>query len=448
MTLNLLETDYLIIGAGAMGMAFADEVLTQSPRDRVILVDKHARPGGHWNDAYPFVSLHQPAAFYGVNSENLGPGGGALASGAEVLSYYERVLRKLLASGRCQHFGMCESQGDGSFKSLVETNLSYRVKVHKKTVNATYMNVQVPSIRDPQFEVTAGVSLVPPNELPKVRKPRSGYVILGAGKTGIDSVLFLLDQGVDPDHITWIMPNDAWLLDRDHIQPGRVTKQNSPIAFLPNSTSLDDLFRAMEADDRILRLDKSVWPTKYRCATVDQRELEQLRRIQNVVRMGRVTRIDPTTITLRSGSLKTDPEKLHVDCTADGLAKRDVRPIFQGDQITLQSLFMCQQVFSAAVIGYVETHFSDDDKMNALCQVVPHPEFSRDFVLAIALSTQNMENWARHFMRWLRRSRLSMLHHDSLFSLIQGALRTRKFAREGKETIEHILKQEFPELTL
>ena len=74
MNVQALETDYLVVGAGAMGMAFADEILTQNPHDQVILVDKHARPGGHWNDAYPFVSLHQPAAFFGVNFENLGPG--------------------------------------------------------------------------------------------------------------------------------------------------------------------------------------------------------------------------------------------------------------------------------------------------------------------------------------------------------------------------------------
>ena len=72
------ETDYLVVGAGAMGMAFADELLTQRPSARVALVDRHSRPGGHWNDAYSFVSLHQPAAYYGVNSLPLGRGGSAL----------------------------------------------------------------------------------------------------------------------------------------------------------------------------------------------------------------------------------------------------------------------------------------------------------------------------------------------------------------------------------
>ena len=38
---------------------------------------------------------------------------------------------------------------------------------------------------------------------------------LGAGKTGIDAVLFLLNQNVEADKITWIIPNDPWLINRD-----------------------------------------------------------------------------------------------------------------------------------------------------------------------------------------------------------------------------------------
>lgn len=58
-----LETDYLIIGAGAMGMAFADTVFNEQPDAKMIIVDRRAKPGGHWVDAYPYVALHQPAAF-------------------------------------------------------------------------------------------------------------------------------------------------------------------------------------------------------------------------------------------------------------------------------------------------------------------------------------------------------------------------------------------------
>lgn len=450
MTAQALETDYLVVGSGAMGMAFTDEILTRSPEARVLLVDKHARPGGHWNDAYSYVSLHQPAAFYGVNSEKLGSGGAELASGSEVLAYFEKVMRKYARTGRLKYLPMCEWQGEGRVRSLIQTDLEYQVTAKKKTVDATYMNVQVPSIRGPQFEVASDLSIVAPNELPQVRDPRSGYVIIGAGKTGIDAVLFLLDQGVDQSHITWIMPNDSWLLDRDHLQPGRIAQvgASSQLQLFAKAKNLDELFSVLEAGARILRLDRNVWPTKYRCATVNQEELKRLRTVQNIVRMGRVERIESTSVVLEKGSIPTDPEKLHVDCTADGLASRPVRPVFEGNRITLQSLFMCQQVFSASVIGYVETRYSDEKQMNDLCHVVPHPEFSRDFVLAMAVTGQNMEKWGRKFPRWLRSNRLCVLHHDSLFAFILAGIRSRKFAGPAAENMQRILEQEFPQVDL
>ena len=67
----VIDTDYPIVGAGATGLAFADALIAGSDAD-VVLVDRRHGPGGHWNHAYPFVRLHQPSAFYGVNSRVLG----------------------------------------------------------------------------------------------------------------------------------------------------------------------------------------------------------------------------------------------------------------------------------------------------------------------------------------------------------------------------------------
>jgi cation diffusion facilitator CzcD-associated flavoprotein CzcO len=60
-----MNTAYLVIGGGATGMAFVDALLTETDA-RIAMVDRRDCPGGHWNDAYSFVRLHQPAAFYGV----------------------------------------------------------------------------------------------------------------------------------------------------------------------------------------------------------------------------------------------------------------------------------------------------------------------------------------------------------------------------------------------
>ncbi|CAN5388644.1 hypothetical protein BH11ACT6_BH11ACT6_47970 [soil metagenome] len=67
----MIETDYLVIGAGATAMAFVDTLISETSAD-VVMIDRHHAPGGHWNTAYPFVRLHQPSAYYGVNSRALG----------------------------------------------------------------------------------------------------------------------------------------------------------------------------------------------------------------------------------------------------------------------------------------------------------------------------------------------------------------------------------------
>ncbi|MEE4283180.1 MAG: NAD(P)-binding protein, partial [Pseudomonadales bacterium] len=48
-----LKTDYLVVGAGAMGMAFVDVILNET-NATVLMVDKYHQPGGHWNVAYPY----------------------------------------------------------------------------------------------------------------------------------------------------------------------------------------------------------------------------------------------------------------------------------------------------------------------------------------------------------------------------------------------------------
>lgn len=90
-------TDYLVVAAGASGLAFADSLIAEYPGAELVLVGRRPGPGGHWQDAYPFVRLHGPSAWYGVNSTRLGEDrideSGASAglyepaSGAEVLAY-------------------------------------------------------------------------------------------------------------------------------------------------------------------------------------------------------------------------------------------------------------------------------------------------------------------------------------------------------------------------
>ena len=223
-----LETDYLVIGSGAMGMAFIDTLLSETDA-QIVLVDRYAKPGGHWNVAYPFVTLHQPSQFYGVSSRELSKGNKdqvgwnkglyELASGAEVSAYFDEVMKQVfLPSGRVQYFPLCNYTGDHQFESLL-TGEQYSVTVRKKLVDCTYLNTQVPATHTPNFTVEGGVPFIPINDLPKLASPPAGFVIIGGGKTGVDACLWLLEQGIDPDKITWIISRDAWMLNRANAQP-------------------------------------------------------------------------------------------------------------------------------------------------------------------------------------------------------------------------------------
>ncbi len=136
------------------------------------------------------------------------------------------------------------------------------------------------------FPVAADISIAPPNYLPKVSRPRAGQVIIGAAKTGMDSVFFWLNQGVDRDHITWIVSNDAWLLDRVSIDPDQLVDiLEKQLECCAAANALEELYTSTKAEDMLLRLDPNIWPTKFLCTTVNQEELHQLRQIKNMVRL-------------------------------------------------------------------------------------------------------------------------------------------------------------------
>src|SRR6476661_830287 len=163
-----IEADYLVVGAGAMGLAFTDTLVRESDAT-VVVVDRNDQPGGHWTCAYPFVRLHQPSAYYGVNSRELGSdtidqdgfnaGYYELASGAEVCAYFDAVMRQqLLPTGRVTYLPMSEYLGDGRVRTLGGDE----IEVTAGRVVTTHVEIVVPSMRGPSYEIGDGVECVPP----------------------------------------------------------------------------------------------------------------------------------------------------------------------------------------------------------------------------------------------------------------------------------------------
>ena len=419
-----IDTDYLVVGAGAAGLAFVDALVSASDAD-VVLLDRRPLPGGHWNDAYPFVRLHQPSAYYGVGSlplgsdriDEWGPNAGFYerATASEICAYFGRALDALMASGRVRFFGASEyafGRSGHSFTSLASGEET-TVAVRQRLVDATYLETSIPSTHTPGFDVDEGVRLIPVNSLAEV-PGADGFTLIGGGKTSMDACTWLLDNGVPAEAIRWIRPRDSWVLDRIYAQPlemltATMEGQALQLEAAAEATSVTELFERLEATGQLVRLDPEVEPTMYHCATLSQAELDQLRRIEDVVRLGHVTHVGTDRIDLTEGSIPTGAGQVHVDCSAYGLRRSPARPVFEAGRITPQPVRSCQPTFNAAVIGHVEACYPDDDTKNRLCPPNRYPNAATDWLPNAAVGQQAQNAWGQDqdLSRWMEGLRLN-----------------------------------------
>ncbi|MEO1044389.1 MAG: NAD(P)-binding protein [Pseudomonadota bacterium] len=432
--MTTLETDYLIIGAGAVGLAFADTLIEEDPDADIIIVDRHGEPGGHWNDAYSFVALHQPSAFYGVNSMDLGTnrideagynkGYYELASGPEVSGYFYKVMhQRLIPSGRVRYFPMSEYHwpedgADHRFTHLLSGE-KQSVTVRKKLVDATHYGTSVPSTHDRKYGVADGVRCIPPNDLPQLWKDPdavpSHFCIVGAGKTAMDVGVWLMNSGASPEQISWVVPRDSWLLNRACTQPGieffdsAIGGQASLMQALAEAEDITDLFHRLEAANFMLRIDPGVEPGMFHYATISQGEVDILRRITDVVRKGRVASVDADGLTFANGERHPMPaDTLYIDCTATAVELRDTVPMYQPGKIVLQMARIPQPAFSAALCAFIEANYEDDAERNRLAMPVPLPDTMDQYPAACMGNLVNQMNWTQEgkIRDWMLGSRL------------------------------------------
>ena len=202
---------------------------------------------------------------------------------------------------------MSEVGPDFSVSSLVSGER--RLARPRKVVDASYMKFSVPSARSPQYGVASGAACVPPNDLPRVRpicrgrgrKERNGCLHLAHGER--------CEPGPDPlDHA-------ARLLDvgsrrrptREGVFAPLARSVADQVDALAKGRSIDDVFARLEASGVVKRIDVTIKPTAYHCAVVGQGELELLRRVRDIVRLGRVIRIDADQIVLERGAVPANP---------------------------------------------------------------------------------------------------------------------------------------------
>jgi cation diffusion facilitator CzcD-associated flavoprotein CzcO len=418
-----LETDYLVVGAGAAGMAFTDALLAHSDAN-VTIVDRRHAPGGHWLDAYPFVRLHQPSALYGVDSMPLGQdaidaagtnaGFYELASADELRAYYERVMRRhFLPTGRVRYFPNCDYVGDHRFVCRL-TGASRHIRVRRKLIDTTYLEGTFPATSPPPFARAEGVRCVTPGELARLEHSGGRFVIIGGGKTALDTCVWLLERGVAATAIRWIRPREAWWMNRRFQQPLALLPdllQGTAIQMeaMAQARSVQELFAQLESEGVFLRIDSRVEPTMFRGAIMSESELHLLRRVEDVVRMGHVRKIERDEIVLDEGRVPTDERTVHIHCAARGLARFTLRAIFEPGRVTIQPIrwgFACHQF---AMLGVIEATVEGDEQKNALCPPIPYWDTSEDYLSAFLATMVSTSAIAAHprLAGWHKASRLN-----------------------------------------
>ncbi len=471
--------DYAIIGAGASGMSFLDTLMRSHPRRdslRVALVDPHAQAGGHWNDDYAFVRLHQPATNYGVEGLALEDEDGVRdvpelrAPRSAILKYYERVLRQHMEGGRVEFIAKAKYDfGSGLVTDAVTKKLIGPLQC-TKVVDARFTQNDVPVVVPPRFQFSPSkVDVIPVNSLVgRKGSKRHHYVVVGGGKTGQDAIMHLLKElQVAPEDIVWIVPNDFWITARD--APDRKMDTCTEFLSLANGMAaapvsspefIHATFEELERRGKVYRFDQSVRPTKFMNATMNRDEVETVRRILgNINRSGRLSAIhEDGTLVFSSGETQALPWSddvattfVHCSCGAFNFSASSAEsrpPVFgegkeKSQVITIQEVFQYPGFcFNGSLIAKLECDETLTTKeKNAMCELPTMEAKAKPSKAPLGPSAGSIGALhighplcvsSRNALRWYEHGLGEWLHNHRLYSLTMN----KYSVQEGKKMVQ------------
>jgi hypothetical protein len=230
----------------------------------------------------------------------------------------------------------------------------------------------------------------------------------------MDVAVWLMHMGVEASNISWVRPRETWLINRASTQPGAKFAANSigwqleQMRIGATATSGDEIFLHLEKHGHMFRLDQSSLPSKFHYPTISQGEVDLLRRIEHVIKIGRVSLIEPGVLHGVNGDAKVPLDSLFIDCTATAAKRTAVSPIWQGEKITPAILQVPLVSLSAAIAGFIEATFDTNKEKNALAMPIQMTDTPADYPQAMLGNVMNRMLWSKNpaIMSFLNTARL------------------------------------------
>jgi len=249
-----------------------------------------------------------------------------------MLEYYQVVLQDLIDTGRVRFF-----PESSYFNKMIRsaTGKVWSVKA-RKIVWANCGEVPSKSPMPLPCLQGAGVNVCSPDD-PAVLSHAPEYLVVGAGKSAVEALLWLLKKGIDPETITWVLPHESyWLQER-----------------VPPATP----------SGKVRTVQPQAQSSKFQCAALSNQELKDLGLVTNIVRLGLVMGAEPGRLLFERGEVPLQTGSVVLDCSESLQDHKEV-PIWQPGKLVLQCLSNCKRAKSSALIAAIELQPGTDEEKN------------------------------------------------------------------------------------
>jgi len=324
----------VIIGAGLCGLNalfVAAEYLT--PADRVLLVDRRARPGGMWVDVYPYVRLHQPHPMFTAGNIawdwNRDPT--YLATKNEVLNHMQHCVDVIGKKVALDELYGWELESEAELDDVVEVTLRDAAG-ERRTITTTRL-IKAVGVRvhpnDPLPLSSARVHSVSPDiadmQRAAMRSDNAPIWIIGSGKTAMDTAYSLI-RDLPGRPVNMIAGSGTYFSDRAKLFPTGIKRWTGGLPLNKFAEEVNNRFDGTNEAEvhRWLRAAHGVWLTpetgNFFLGVLSRQEKDTITAGLGEVLMDHlvdaVDTDDTTELFLRSGARRTiEPGSWVVNCT-------------------------------------------------------------------------------------------------------------------------------------